>query len=94
VIIGYLSILALMMTVFGDDPITGSSVGIIWIVLNAVIAAQYQSLDLASYLRPHHLQRWIWANTAGAVIIIITLTQLPIDTVMIVPLMLIVAALL
>lgn len=94
VIIWYLSILALMMTVFGDDPTTGSIVGVIWIVINAIIAAQYQSLDLATYLRPHHLQRWIWANTAGAVVIIITLTQLPIDTVMIVPLMLIVAALL
>lgn len=91
---GYLSVLALMITVFSSDPMTGSIVGILWVVINALIVAQYHRLQLADYMQLHHIQRWVWANTAGAVVIIWVMVQLPIDSIMIIPIILIVIAIL
>ncbi len=93
-VFGYLGILALMITVFASDPMTGSVIGIIWVVINALVVAQYDRLQLWNYMQPHHTQRRVRANTAGAAIIIWVLTQLPIDTVMMIPIILIVMAIL
>lgn len=53
-----------MITVFSSDPMTGSIVGILWVVINALVVAQYHRLQLTNYLQPHHVQRRVWANTA------------------------------
>jgi hypothetical protein len=45
-VFGYLSILALMITVFASDPMTGSIIGILWVVINALVVAQYDRLQL------------------------------------------------
>ena len=45
-VFGYLSILALMITVFASDPVTGSIIGILWVIINALIVTQYDRLQL------------------------------------------------
>ncbi len=90
----YLSILAFMITVFSSDPVTGSVVGIMWVVINALVVAQYHRLQLWDYIQTQHVQRRVWANTVWAVIIVWVLVQLPIDGVMIIPIILIVMAVL
>jgi len=93
-IIGYLSIIALMMTVFTSDPIAGSIIGIVWVIINALIVAQYHRLWVQQYIQPHHVKRRVRANTAWAAVIIGVMIQLPIDSIMIIPLILIVLAIL
>lgn len=90
----YLSILALMITVFASDPVTGSIVGIIWVVINALVVSQYHRLQLSDYMQAHHVQRRVRANTAGAAIILWVMVQLPIDSIMIIPIILITIAIL
>jgi hypothetical protein len=45
-VVGYLSILALMIAVFASDPITGSVIGMMWVVINALTVAQHDRLNL------------------------------------------------
>jgi hypothetical protein len=63
-VFGYLGILALMITVFGSDPMTGSIIGILRVVINALIVAQYHRLQLGDYIQTQHVQRRVRANTA------------------------------
>lgn len=93
-IFGYLSITSLMITIFTSDPISGSIVGIIRVVINALIVSQYNNLNIAQYLKARHVQRRVRANTAWAIVIVAVMVQLPIDSVMIIPLILIVIAIL
>lgn len=93
-VFGYLSILALMITVFASDPVTGSIIGILWVIINALIVTQYDRLQLWLYIQAHHAQRRVQANTVWAVIIIWVMIQLPIDSIMIIPVILIVMAIL
>lgn len=90
----YLTIVILMISSFGWDPITGSIVGILWIAINALVVTQYQRLHLWQYLQPTHVKRRVRANTAGACTMIIVLVQLPIDGMMMIPLVLIVMSML
>lgn len=93
-IIWYLNIITIIIIWFAGDLITGSIIGVIWIIANALLVTQYHNLNFKKYILKHHVKRWVWANTITAWLCIIIIIQLPIDWVMITPITLIITAIL